>query len=413
MRRNTVLCLSLAVLVNYALAETDSGKELELRRVQAEIEDVESDVRELQTSKNTQIDQLRKLEKQYGEIANSLSSIRAQIKLQELDLQDVRERISDTQQDIQHQKSGLEGLIRSAYVLGDKDGLKVMMNQRDSAQSSRMLVYYDYLTKARLKKMQAIEHSVEELRLLEAQKDTDAQLLQAALEKKQQESDALKALKDQRQKLLAQIEQDFDAKNGQLDRLMHSEKRLQSLVESLQKDTNNNATAALAKAQTDQTEEKQVEKQPSGRAEKVAEESSKPLPTRPFAELQGQLPWPVAGAISERFGSQRFETQWDGVVISAREGADVRAVGAGRIAYADWLRGYGLMLIVDHGKGYMSLYAFNQSLRKEVGDYVKAGESVASVGRSGGRSQAALYFGIRKHGRAIDPEKWCRKLAKG
>jgi septal ring factor EnvC (AmiA/AmiB activator) len=99
-------------------------------------------------------------------------------------------------------------------------------------------------------------------------------------------------------------------------------------------------------------------------------------------------------------------------VISAREGADIHAVAAGKVVYADWLRGYGLMLIVDHGKGYMSLYAFNQSLHKSVGAQVKAGETLASVGRSGGRSQAALYFGIRSNGRPVDPEHWCRKPAK-
>jgi septal ring factor EnvC (AmiA/AmiB activator) len=99
-------------------------------------------------------------------------------------------------------------------------------------------------------------------------------------------------------------------------------------------------------------------------------------------------------------------------VISAHEGADIHAVAAGRVVYADWLRGYGLMVIVEHGKGYMSLYAFNQSLHKSVGEQVKAGETLASVGRSGGRSQAALYFGIRSNGRPVDPEHWCRKPAK-
>jgi len=134
---------------------------------------------------------------------------------------------------------------------------------------------------------------------------------------------------------------------------------------------------------------------------------------RSFAELQGQLPWPVQGAISDRFGSRRYETTWDGVVISAHEGADIHAITAGTVVYADWLRGYGLMIIVDHGKGYMSLYAFNQSLHKSVGEHVRAGETLASVGRSGGRADAALYFGIRKKGRPVDPEQWCRKPAKG
>jgi septal ring factor EnvC (AmiA/AmiB activator) len=131
-----------------------------------------------------------------------------------------------------------------------------------------------------------------------------------------------------------------------------------------------------------------------------------------FPNLKGQLPWPVMGAITEHFGSRRFETTWDGAILSAREGADIHAIAAGKVVYADWLRGYGLMLILDHGNGYMSLYGFNQSLHKNVGEQVIAGETLASVGRSGGRAQAALYFGIRKMGRPVNPELWCRTPGK-
>ena len=222
----------------------------------------------------------------------------------------------------------------------------------------------------------------------------------------------MQKLKEQREKLLAQLNKAYAAKQNELVSLIHDEKKLESLLASLPKTDDNvlpsPPPAPVVEKKPVISESRSLPVQP-----KKGEERPKVIsPGKPFAELQGQLPWPVQGAILERFGSRRFETTWDGTVIGAREGADIHAVAAGRVVYADWLRGYGLMIIVDHGKGYMSLYAFNQSLHKNVGDYVREGESLASVGRSGGRAQAALYFGIRSKGRAIDPEKWCRKLGK-
>lgn len=383
----------------------------ELAEVQAKMRQVGADVRELASEKNAQIDQLKRLEKQYGEQVNALNAIKSEVKRQEQVLQDVRGKITVTQQDIQHQRLGLEGLIKSAYVIGNQNGLNVLLNQRDPALSGRMLVYYDYIGKARLQKMQSIGDDLRSLRQLEAQKDTEAQLLQVSLEKKQQEANALLDLKERRQQLLARINDDFALKRDQLVQLIHDEKKLESLVASLQKTDDN---VAQAPVQRDEAPPLIAPNPiPSAPVKKIDPSERREFAGKAFAELQGQLPWPVQGGLVQRFGSRRFETTWDGAVIGAREGADIHAIADGRVAYADWLRGYGLMLIVDHGKGYMSLYAFNQSLHKSVGELVRAGETVASVGRSGGRSEAALYFGIRKKGRPVDPEQWCRKPGKG
>ena len=128
-----------------------------------------------------------------------------------------------------------------------------------------------------------------------------------------------------------------------------------------------------------------------------------------FSTLKGNLPWPVSGKLTQKFGSPRTEGSWDGVLIDASEGMEIKAVTRGKVVYAEWLRGYGLLTIIDHGQGYMTLYAFNQSLYKRMGDSVKAGDVIASVGQSGGRSQAGLYFGIRQKGVPINPLEWCRK----
>jgi murein hydrolase activator len=391
-------------------ADADSR---ELAEVQSKIRRVGTDVRNLGAEKTAQLEQLKSLEKQYGELANALIAIKAEVKQQEQLLQDVRGKVSATQKDIKTQQHGLEGLIKSAYATGDNDGLKVILNQRDPSLSGRMLVYQDYISKARLQKLQSIQEDLKTLRQLEAQKDTETQLLQIALDKKQRETDAMQTLKNQREKLLAEIDNDYSSKKDQLERLIHDEKKLEALVASIQKTDDNAPSDPPPATETNRSAMQQPprpEQEPAARQEKFSTESS---PSKAFADLQGQLPWPVQGTIIARFGSRRFETSWDGAVIGAHEGADIHAVAAGRVVYADWLRGYGLMIIVDHGKGYMSLYAFNQSLHKNVGEQVRAGETLASVGRSGGRSEAALYFGIRKKGRPVDPEQWCGKPAKG
>lgn len=405
-----IVCMGIGGVLP-ALADPEKARAL--AEVQSKIQQVGGDVRSLQAEKARLLEQLQKLERQYGELANSLRAIKAEIKQQELALQEVRSKSAATQKDMRSQQKELEGLIKSVYAMGgDKEGLKVILNQRNPAVSSRMAVYYDYISKARLQKLQAMAEDFRILRQLEAQKDTETQLLQVSLDKKQQETEAMQALKSQRATLLARIEQDYSSKSDQLAGLIGDEKKLQALVASLQKtDDNAGHEAAVEPPQQPEKREKpavQPEQPKKSEVNLVREPAG-----LSFAESQGQLPWPVQGAITERFGSRRYETSWDGVVISAREGADIHAVSSGRVVYADWLRGYGLMIIVDHGKGYMSLYAFNQNLHKNVGEHVRGGETLASVGRSGGRADAALYFGIRKKGRPVDPEQWCRKPAKG
>ncbi|MGZ4958270.1 MAG: murein hydrolase activator EnvC family protein [Methylomonas sp.] len=413
MMKTGICLLIMAIGISPVLwSATDTEKHRQLAEIQSKIQQVDADVRHLSTERAAQIEQLKKLEMQYGELANALIGIKADIKQQEQVLQGVRHKVSATQKDIHTQQNNLEGLIKSAYATGGQEGLKVILNQRDPSLSGRMLVYHDYISKARLQKLQLIQEDLKTLRQLEAEKDTESQLLQIAMDKKQQETDAMQALKNQREKLLTQIDSDYASKRDQLERLIHDEKKLEALVASLQKTDDNEVRDPLPTRETNRIIHQRQPAQPEQESPRTQEKSVE-SPRKAFADLQGLLPWPVQGSIVERFGSRRFETSWDGTVIGAREGAEIHAVAPGRVVFADWLRGYGLMMIVDHGKGYMSLYAFNQSLHKSVGDQVRTGDTLASVGRSGGRSQAALYFGIRKKGKPLDPEQWCRKPTKG
>jgi len=411
--RLILLLIAIGFSTDAILARADNEKNRELGEVQAKIQLVGADIRSISAEKTAQQEELKKLEKKYGELANALQEIKANINQQEESLQQVRSKIATTQKELQLERRVLEGLIKAAYAIGTHETLSVILNQQDASSSGRMLVYRDYLSKARAQKLLSVQESVKTLRQLEAEMTKENQLLQVTLDKKKQETEKMQALKIQREKVLAELDSSYTSKNEQMASLLHDKKKLESLVATLQK-TDDNAELERKSAPSVNTQAKtppkpEIEKGSSRKQPKPENESS---PKKLFVDLQGQLPWPVQGVITERFGSRRFETTWDGDVISAREGSDIHAVAAGRVVYADWLRGYGLMLIVEHGKGYMSLYAFNQNLHKSVGELVKAGDTLASVGRSGGRSQAALYFGIRSNGRPVDPELWCRKPAK-
>jgi septal ring factor EnvC (AmiA/AmiB activator) len=217
----------------------------------------------------------------------------------------------------------------------------------------------------------------------------------------------------QREQLLVQLNNEFQKKSQQLTQLEANADEVQTLIDKLQQ-------AALAREQQeaqDSANSKGII--PPNAKENVDGDGNLVKPQlanniiaesneKPFEELKGQLPLPVKGAIIKKFGSRRFETRWDGVLISAPEGTDIQATSSGYVVFADWLRGYGLLIIIDHGHGYMTLYAFNQTVYKKVGDRVKAGTVIGAVGKSDGREEAGLYFGIRSKGKPVNPMLWCK-----
>jgi len=268
-------------------------------------------------------------------------------------------------------------LVKIAYGMGQHEKIKLMLSQEDPSVSGRMMVYHDYLNKARLKKITIIKQGLQQLRDLELENIRETEVLQAKLEQVKKKKSALLKTKAERKALVAKIKKRFSRKKQKLSQYKASEKKLKGIISSLQSSTNNFS----------------YEKGSSKR----------------FSLLKGKLPWPLQGKVKNKFGAQRSDTRWDGVLISAKEGAEVRVVAKGRVVFADWLRGYGLLTIIDHGDGYMTLYAFSQSLYKKVGERVKAGDVIAVAGQSGGRSEIGLYFGIRKKGKPVDPIKWCQR----
>ncbi len=407
MRNKLVFCFLLSAFVHEGRAEI-SEKNEELTEVQSGIKAADQNMQRIQLQKNTLNTQLGEVEKLYGRTAALLKTLQGQVEQKRQNLSKIQQEKQSLQDEVAKQNKELAGQIKAAYAMGQKEQLKLLLNQQDPALSSRMLVYYDYLNKARLTKLAGISESMQHLERLGKQQQHETELLEKNLEQKKSEQTAVDGVRKRRSELLTQLKSDFSSNEQQIIHLKESENKLKNLVSSLQRSTND------LTFEVEQT--KKLHK-----AAEVPSEPAKDLPDAKddfsklkgdFSSLKGQLPWPVKGRLTNKFGSARAESTesiWDGVLIDASEGTEIRAITSGKVVYSDWLRGYGLLIIIDHGKGYMTLYAFNQSVYRQVGEWVDAGEVVASVGQSGGRSHPGLYFGIRNKGKPVDPLEWCRK----
>ncbi|MDP1970417.1 MAG: peptidoglycan DD-metalloendopeptidase family protein [Methylobacter sp.] len=408
MRKKLFFCFLLSAFVHEGSAEI-SEKNEELTEVQSGIKAADQNMQRIQLQKNTLNTQLGEVEKLYGRTAALLKTLQGQVEQKRQNLSKIRQEKQNLQDEVAKQNKELAGQIKAAYAMGQKEQLKLLLNQQDPALSSRMLVYYDYLNKARLTKLAGISESVQHLDRLGKQQQQETELLEKNLEQKKSEQIAVDGVRKRRAKLLTQLKSDFSSNEQQIIHLKESENKLKNLVSSLQRSTN------------DLTFEVEQTKKLHKTAESPSDEPAKDLPDSrddfpklkgDFYSLKGQLPWPVKGRLTNKFGSVRAESTesiWDGVLINASEGTEIRAITSGKVVFSDWLRGYGLLVIIDHGNGYMTLYAFNQSLYRQVGEWVDVGEVIASVGQSGGRSHSGLYFGIRSKGKPVDPLEWCRK----
>jgi septal ring factor EnvC (AmiA/AmiB activator) len=336
--------------------------------------------------------QLADVEKRYGETAAALKTLQEQIEQARQNLgKNQQDRIA-YQKEIDKDSKELAEQIKAAYTMGQKEKLKIMLNQQDPVLSSRMMLYYNYINKARLKKLNDIRVAIKQQGQLDQQRETETKRLEQSLEQKQATQDMLDKARMLRSVLLRQLLRDFSSRQQQLVDLKESENKLKSLITTLQDEK---ATAPDAPPTKELTKP----------APNVAQVDSD------FEALKSKLPWPVNGTV-RKFGSARSGGIWDGVLINANEGVDVKAVAKGKVAYAGLFQGYGSLIIIDHGLGYMTVHGFNQSLYKHEGDVVEAGDVIASVGKSGGRKQSGLYFAIRKQGMPIDPLGWCVKQSK-
>jgi len=391
------------LFVSPLFAANVDSKKGELQDLKGRIEALRRDMAAAEESKTSAADQLRETESAISNANRRLHELgadRAAVKAELADLDAQSQRL-DRQTGAQQNQ--LARLLNRQFVGGDSEALKLLLSGRDPNQSARDKYFLTQLSRAKADLIQQLRAvAAEKKRLAEAARERQTAL--AEIERGQQESRAhLLERKKQRLTTLAAIADRLKAQRREINTLRRDEQRLAKLIEGL---------ARIAKTR------KLAPRVPQGThsagAGSTATKAAKAKSYDPgnvdgaFAALRGQLRLPVKGAIAGRFGNPRAEggASWKGIFIRAAEGAEVKAVAPGAVVFADWLRGFGNLLIIDHGDDFLSVYGNNESLLAAVGASVKGGESVATVGNSGGNPDSGLYFELRHRGQPFDPLKW-------
>lgn len=299
-------------------------------------------------------------------------------------LQAQHKKISDS---MSGQQALLGRLLNQQYLGGQQEYAKLLLNNQDPSQAARDLQYYRYITRDRAEWLNGLRANLD--RLNDVGKSARAQLAEIDALRSEQQSQTLALEKEKRarQHMLDKLAQQIGSQRREISRLQRDENRLAELVEKI--------GVILARP----------ESASSSRPEATAEHR---IAATAFHKLKGRLPFPVRGDVTNRFGARRPDNSsaWKGIFMRAASGQSVKAVAAGRVVFADWLRGFGNLLIVDHGQGYMSLYGNNETLYKQVGDELSGGESIATVGSSGGNEDSGLYFELRLASKPLDPLQW-------
>ncbi len=381
---SVVISLLLSVFIVTASlpiqAQTDSVlQQQKLKQLRLRIEKIQAKLAK-QKDKHSQLrSKLKKSEKKIGKVNRQLKTITKKLRKQQKQLSKLNKQKNNLKIALNTQRNVLAGQIRTSYAIGRQEYLKLLLNQQDPALMGRTLVLYDYLNRARTERISEIAKKVSALKLLEEKINLQTVKLSGTRQKRLKQKRALESNLQKRSVVLDALNKKIRTRQQKLAQAKTDAKQLEELMQGLRR--------ALADVPTNAGVRKS------------------------FRSQKGRYRLPVKGRISSRYGSRRGSTglRWQGVVIRAKQGTSVRSISHGRVAFADWLRGFGLMVIVDHGKGYMSLYGHNDSLYVETGDWIEAGEEIASVGRSGGRKKSALYFEIRHNGKPTNPMRWVKR----
>jgi murein hydrolase activator len=349
--------------------------EAQLRQLQENIQRLQRELESVQGTRDELREQLQKSESEIGELLRNIERIEKQLKKQEQDLQSLHRERSELQLARNEQQQEVSYQMQAAYQLGRQSQIKLLLNQESPERVSRILRYYDYLLEARNEKIQSYLTTLDRLDQIEPQITAQTHSLEQNRSALRERHSELSLRQQERRETLAALNNRITSADQELTQMQGDRERLEQLLDEM--------TSAIANL-------------------------SLPEGDHPFSNRKGRLPWPTDGTVQHRFGSSQFaeKMQWNGIVIRAPAGQAVLAVHHGRVVFSDYFRGHGLLLIVDHGEGFMTLYAHNQSLFKETGEWVSAGERIASVGNTGGRQNAGLYFEIRHNGRPTDPSGW-------
>ena len=378
MQNLIIIFLVLFPVLSAQAQQTEGQEEIEakLKTLEKEISSYKKTLDSTQGQKSEIETVLERNEKGINKLINEIGTI-------EKDLNNTSDKVSSLtgkQKELLSVKSEqqhyIKQQVKAAYEIGNQEYLKVLLNQEDPSEIARMLTYYDYFNQARSKQIESYNLTLSDLDRVTLELTGEAVVLESQRKALGTQQRNLAKVQKEKQITLQVLINQISTTGSALSKLEQNRGRLQQLLDKLQE--------SLANLDA-------------------------PRSTQLFAGMQGKLLLPVEGRIIHRFGNQRNQgkLKWHGILIDAAEGASVYAVHHGRVVFSDWLRGFGLLMIISHGEGYMSLYGHNQALFRETGDWVSAGEVIAAVGDSGGQDKTGLYFEIRIDGKPNNPQSWC------
>jgi len=346
-----------------------------LENLMSAIEDVQADISKRRNERSSLYSILQETEKSLSQVSSRIREIDNDIETNETLLTGYTGQRAELEKEKASQLSLIRQYLRSAHQAGKQEYFKLLLNQENPALLSRTLQYYRYFSEARSEKITDFTRTIREIEALESEIAVTTLKLNEQQQALAQQQANLEDASRERQSLLDELDATLSSSNRKLESLEAQRAEMEILLEELRQ-----SIANLSLGEQEQA----------------------------FTELRGRLPWPVKGRILNSFGSSYGlgDLDWQGITIAAQQGSAVRAIHHGRVVFSDWFSSSGLLLIIDHGGGYMSLYAHNQELYKEVGEWVRSGETIASVGNTGGQQDSSLYFEIRHDGESQNPSTW-------
>ena len=379
--RHMVLGAALAAglaMAGSAAADDASARQQQLDKLKARLTQVQQAQEAALQKRDALQVQLRGSERALAAATREYQDLDRQVDTAEGQLAELQKQKAARQAALDAQKTALSQQMQAAYREGQDSQLRLLLDAQDPQTVGRLLAYYDYVNQARAARITAVRQQLTELDKVDDHIQQQLANLKKLRDNRAASLAELQARGRSRRQLLATLDAGIKNRNVQISRLTKDQQTMQSLVDSLRQ------------AMQDVPPELQQGKR--------------------FSALKGHLLWPVGGKLLNYYGQPRAggHLHWEGDLIAAPSGTAVRAISQGRVVYADWMPHFGLLVIVDHGEGYLSIYAHNQNVTHQVGDYVKAGETIASLGDSGGQDQPALYFELRHGNTTLDPRRWCR-----
>ncbi len=413
----TFACTSLLALmltcIPYAHANKKEQSKQNLDDVQQRLEALKKELDNSQEAHKDAADALKESELAISAANKKLFEINQKQQQNKKTLTQLKSDSISTNQALAQQQKLLSAQLYQQYIHGQQSYLQMILQSENPSDITRDVQYFSYVAKARASLINQMQGNLNKISILN---DATASALKDVADLKQKQVDEKRALVSQKQeksKVVSHLSEQIASQRSEIKKLTRDEKRLSELVERLARiipPTPKKVRPKREPVTTANTAETPTNNKPAKEVLANNTEPSQEFSGANFAALRGKLRLPVRGDVTNRFGSSREDSgiSWKGLFIKANEGAEVKSVATGRVVFADWLRGFGNLIILDHGNGYMSLYGNNQAVLKQVGDNVQAGDVIASVGNSGGNETNGLYYELRSQSRPFDPLSWSR-----